>query len=66
MTCVNDQVHFTGNDITLYSLSSESNIIDEDRLFTDSTMTTPYSPTINGFIKDNNNYDQLNKKANVL
>ena len=56
MTCVNDQVHFTGSDITLYSLSSESNIIDEDRLITDSTMTTPYSPTINGFIKDNNNY----------
>ena len=56
MTCVNGQVHFTGNDITLYSLSSESNIIDGDRLYTDSAMTIPYSPTTNGFIKDNNNY----------
>ena len=57
MTCGNGQVHFTSSGITLYSLSSGSNIIDGDRLFTDSAMTTPYSPTTNGFIKDtNNNY----------
>ena len=56
MTCGNAQVHFTGSGITLYSLSSGSNIIDGDRLFTDSAMTTPYSPTTNGFIKDTNNY----------
>ena len=66
MTCVNDQVNFTGSNITLYSLSSGSNIIDGDRLYTDSAMTIPYSPTTNGFIKDTNNYTASQKKANVL
>ena len=56
MTCENGQIHFTGSSITLYSLSSESNLIDGDRLYTDSAMTTPYSPTTKGFIKDTNNY----------
>ena len=57
MTCGNGKVHFTGSGITLYSLSSGSNIIDGDRLFTDSAMTIPYSPKTKGFIKDtNNNY----------
>ena len=57
MTCGNGQIHFTGSSITLYSLSHGSNIIDGDRLFTDSAMTTPYSPTTEWFIKDtNNNY----------
>ena len=57
MTCGNAQIHFTGTGITLYSLSNGSNIIDGDRLFTDSTMNNPYSPTTKGFIKDtNNNY----------
>ena len=57
MTCWKGQVHFTGSGITLYSLSSGSNIIDGDRLFTDSAMTMPYSPTTDWFIKDtDNNY----------
>ena len=57
MTCRKGQVHFTGSGITLYSLSSGSNIIDGDRLFTDSAMTMPYSPTTDWFIKDTyNNY----------
>lgn len=57
MTCGAGQVHFTGTSIILYSQSSGSNIIDGDRLFTDSGMTTPYTPTTNKFIKDtNNNY----------
>ena len=57
MTCGNGQIHFTGSQITLYSLSNGSNIIDGDRLFTDSAMTIPYSPTTDGFVKDtNNNY----------
>ena len=57
MFCGNGQIHFIGSGITLYSLSSGSNIIDGDRLFTDSAMTTPYSPTTEWFIEDtNNNY----------
>ena len=57
MTCGNGQIHFTGSGVTLYSLSSGSNIIDGDRLFTDSAMTMHYSPTTDWFIKDtDNNY----------
>ena len=55
MTCRNGQIHFTGSGVTLYSLSSGSNIIDGDRLFTDSAMTMPYSPTTKRFIQDTNN-----------
>ena len=57
MTCGNGQIHFTGSGVTLYSLSSGSNIIDGDRLYRDSAMTIPYSPTTNWFIQDTkNNY----------
>ena len=55
MTCRAGKVYFTGNPIIVYSQSNGSNVIDGDRLFTDSAMTTPYIPTTNRYVKDTNN-----------